>query len=46
MSRPDIGLAMTPTVASATSRWRAARPSPSPALSPVPTPGCAFSGAA
>jgi hypothetical protein len=26
MSRPDIGLAMTPTVASATSRWRLTRP--------------------
>ena len=30
ISRPDIGLTMTPTAASATSRWRAARPSPSP----------------
>lgn len=29
MSRPGIGLAMTPTAAPATSRWRAARPSPS-----------------
>jgi len=52
MSRPDIGLAMTPTVASATSRWRLTRqplaccsPIALPARPPplrVPSPGYAF----
>jgi hypothetical protein len=52
MSRPDIGLAMTPTVASATSRWRLTRQlfvgvllthrPPCPPPSRVPSPGFAF----
>ena len=46
MSRPDIGLAMTPTVASATSRWRGYRPSPYTAPSPVQSTGYAFPAAA
>src|SRR5258708_21994050 len=37
MSRPDIGLAMTPTVASATSRWRLTR-QPLACCSPIALP--------
>jgi len=37
MSRPDIGLAMTPTVASATSRWRLTR-QPLACCSPIVLP--------
>jgi len=37
MSRPDIGLAMTPTVASATSRWRLTR-EPLACCSPIALP--------
>jgi len=37
MSRPDIGLAMTPTVTSATSRWRLTR-QPLACCSPIALP--------
>lgn len=38
MSRPDIGLAVTPTVASVTSRWRLTR-QPLACCSPIALPG-------
>ena len=44
MSRPDIGLAMTPTVTSATSRWRLTR-QPLACCSPFALPAAAVARA-